>query len=351
MDRLGVGIIGSKFAAGFHADCYRRNEKVELVAVAAIDALEEFARAWDIPHTYEDYRRMLARDDIDLVSLCLPNHLHCEAAVAAAQAGKHVVCEKPLATTLADAERIVSACAEAGVKLFYAEDWVFAPALSRAEQIIAEGGIGDLLYIKAREVHNGSHSPFAKTRRTCGGGCLIHLAVHPIGYVLYLLGREGNRPVTVTACTNAGGADNFVHKDFEGEDWSVGVMEFADGQRALIEGNYITVGGMDDLVEMYGTEGRMNIHLTFGSCMEVYSRKGYGYAIEKADFTHGWTRPAVDEFFNLGYVHELRYFVDCVLGDVQPKYGVNGQAGVDTLRVVQAMYRSAESGRTVRLEW
>jgi predicted dehydrogenase len=351
MDKVRVGIVGSKFAANFHADCYSRNDKVEVVAAAAIDGLAEFAEAWSVPDTYQDYHEMLARDDIHLVSLCVPNFLHHPAAVAAARAGKHVVCEKPLATRAADGEEIIAACRQAGVKLFYAEDWVFAPALCRANEIIAEGGIGEVLYVKAREVHSGSHSPFAKKRSSCGGGCLIHLAIHPIGYMLYMLGGSGNPCVAVTARTSGGGRANYVHKDFEGEDWAAGIMEFADGKRAFVEGNYITVGGMDDLVEIYGTDGRINVQLTFGSCIDVYSRKGYGYAIEKTDFTHGWTKPAVDEFFNLGYVEELRYFVDCVLNEEQPKYGVDGQAGLDTLRVVEAMYRSAEQGKTIAGKW
>ncbi|KKL99914.1 hypothetical protein LCGC14_1809640, partial [marine sediment metagenome] len=114
MDKVRVGIIGSKFAAGFHADSYSRNDKVEVVAAAAIDGLEEFSEAWGIPDTYEDYNEMLARDDIDMVSLCVPNFLHHDTAIAAARAGKHVVCEKPLATTVADGEEMIAVCGEAG---------------------------------------------------------------------------------------------------------------------------------------------------------------------------------------------------------------------------------------------
>ena len=351
MDKLRVGIVGSKFAAGFHADCYGRSDKVEVVAAAAIDGLAEFAQTWGIPHTYADYREMLSRDDVDMVSVCVPNFLHHEVAVASAQAGKHVVCEKPLATTVADGEAVLAACRDAGVKLFYAEDWVFAPALVRAAEIVAEGGIGEVLYVKAREIHNGSHSPFAKTLQACGGGCLIHLAIHPIGYMLYLLGGPANPCTAVTARTSGGGRGNYVHKDFEGEDWAAAIMEFADGKRAFVEGNYITVGGMDDVVEVYGTEGRVNVRLTFGSPLDVYSRKGYAYAIEKTDFTHGWTKPAVDEFASLGYVDELRYFAECALNDTPPKYGVDGRAGLQTLRVIEAMYRSAEQGKTVAGQW
>jgi len=351
MDKVRVGIVGSKFAADFHADCYSRNDKVEVVAVAALDNLPEFSKKWRIPDTYEDYRQLLARKDIHAVSICVPNFLHHDVAVAAARAKKHVLCEKPLATTVADAEEVVKVCAEEGVKLFYCEDWLFAPALIRAQEIIKEGAIGEVLYLKAKEVHNGSHSPFAKKIKTCGGGALIHLAIHPLAFALVLLGGPDNPVVEVVGKTSGGLDKNFVHKDFEGEDWAVGILTFKNGRQAFIEGNYITVGGMDDAVEIYGTQGRLNVRLTFGSPIDVYSRPGYGYAIEKTDNTLGWTKPAVDEFESLGYVSELRYFVDCILNDRQPKFGVDGAAGLTCIKLVQALYQSAREGKAVKGEW
>ena len=103
-EKIRVGIVGSKFAADFHADSYTRNPRVAIAAVAAIDNLEPFAEKWNIPRTYADYKDMLAREELDLVSICAPNFLHHDIAVAAARAGKHVFCEKPLATTAADAQ-------------------------------------------------------------------------------------------------------------------------------------------------------------------------------------------------------------------------------------------------------
>ena len=351
-DKVRVGIVGSKFAADFHADSYSRNEHADVVAVAAIDNLEEISSKWNIPDTYEDYNEMLKRDDIDLVSVCVPNFLHHDVAIAAARAGKHVLCEKPLATTVEDAEEIIAECAKAGVKLVYAEDWVFSPSLRRVEKIIAEGAVGEILYVKGKEVHNGTHSPFAKNKQTCGGGCLIHLGIHPIGWTLHLLGDEGNNPVVeVIGKCNNGQADNYVHKDNGGEDFGLGVMKFKGGQIAFVEGNYITVGGMDDKVEIYGAEGVIKIDLTFGSNVDVYSRPGYSYCIEKTDNTLGWTKPAVDEFYNLGYVDELAYAVDCVRTDTQPKYGVSARAGLACIQIIRAMYESNETGKVVRGEW
>ena len=351
MKKLKVGIVGSKFAADFHCDSYSRRPDVEIAAVAAIDNLKEISSKWGIPDVYEDYHEMLARDDIDLVSVCVPNFLHRDVVVAAAEAGKHIVCEKPFGISVSEAEEMIEACERSGIKVFYAEDWVFAPALRKVSEVIAEGAIGDVLYVKAKEVHNGTHSPFAKNRDMCGGGCLIHLGIHPVGWLLHFLGREGRNPVVeVVGKTNGGKDDNYVHKDNGGEDWACGVLKFSDGVHAFIEANYITVGGMDDKVEIYGTEGRVSVDLTFGSPVTVYSRPGYSYCIEKADNALGWTRPAVDEFHNLGYVDELAYCVDCVLRDEQPRYGVSGRLGLACNRVVEALYESSREGRTVRIE-
>ncbi len=352
-DKVRVGVVGSKFAADFHADSYKRNDKVEVVAVAAIDGLEEYCKRWDVPDSYEDFNEMIARDDIDLISCCVPNFLHHDVVMACAKHGKDVVCEKPLAINIDDGKEMIETCKKAGIKLMYAEDWCFSPALMRVEEILKEGAIGDIVYIKCKEVHCGTHSPFAKNAKTCGGGSLIHLAIHPIGWALHLLADGGKNPVVeVIGKTNGqDGSGNYVHKDNSGEDWSVGIMKFESGVHAFVEGNYITVGGMDDKVEIYGTEGRISIDLTFGSPVTVYSRPGYSYSIEKTDNTLGWTKPAVDEFYNLGYVHELGHFVDCVREDKEPIWGTSGAAGLACIGIIDAMYESDREGKAVKGRW
>ncbi len=351
-EKIKVGIVGSKFAADFHAFSYRRNPAVEIAAAAAIDNLEPFAKKWNIPRTYADYKEMLAKEDLDLVSVCVPNFLHHDVVLAAASHGKNVFCEKPLATTVSNAQAMIAACRKAGVLLFYGEDWVFAPALRRTEEIIREGGLGKVLYVKAKECHNGTHSPFAKARKSCGGGCLIHLAIHPLGWILHLLGNGGkNQVVEVFGKCNGGLQDNYVHKDNGGEDFALGILKFANGEHALIEGNYITVGGMDDKIEIYGSEGNLKADLTFGSCLNVYSRPGYKYVIEKTDNTIGWTKPAVDEFLNLGYVDELADAVDCVRQNRKPVYGCSSELGLACVEIITALYQSNQTGALVRGNW
>lgn len=344
-----TAIIGTSFAGGLHAESYGRDPRVDIVACADKDEgrLKEFAARHSIARTFTDYRELLSSGGAEMVSVCVPNFLHKEVVVEAVRAKKHVVCEKPLATKSADAREMIEEARGACVKLFYAEDWVFAPALRRAREIVSEGGVGRVLYVKAKETHSGSHSVYAQRKEYCGGGAMIHLGVHPVGFLTALLGKLPRR---IVASASAGGDGNLVHKDYTGEDWSAAILEYESGERAFVEGNYITVGGLDDIIEIYGTEGVVKVDLSQGSPLKVYSAPGYSYAVEKADFTTGWTRPAVDELRSLGYPDELRHFVDCVEEGREPERGARAADGLDALRIIEAIYESAGTGRAVELE-
>ncbi len=343
----GIGVVGAKFAGGFHTALWKTIEGADVRAVADIDdaGRQQFQKQHGISKGYGDYRSLIEDPEIDLVDVCLPNFLHVEASTAALQAGKHVICEKPMATTLSDAVRLVECWETSGRKFFYAEDWIFAPALVRIKQILAEGGIGKPLYFKGKECHNGSHSPFAQTVRYCGGGSLIHLGIHSVGFFHHLLGM----PESVIGKCTGGGQGNLMHKGLEGEDWALGVLSYADGTQAVVEGNYITRGGMDDVIEVYGEEGVIKVDLTLGSPIAVYSAKGYSYAVEKTDFTQGWTRPAVDENQSLGYRDELTHFLGCVRGDSEQMSGTTARDGLRVFEIVDALYRSNREGRRIEL--
>ncbi len=349
MNKVRVAIVGSEFAAGFHARALKRSGRAEIVAACSIDApsLKRFVKEHGIPDSYEDYNEMFAREDIDLVNLCVPNFLHKKIGVAALAAGKHVICEKPMATTVADAVAMVKAAGKSGKKLFYAEDWLNAPALVRAKAIIDQGGIGKVLYIKAKETHNGSHSIYAQKKEYCGGGAMIHLGIHPMAFIRWLGGAEVSE---VCGMTTGGARTNFVHKNYGGEDWSAALVKLENGVRGFVEGNYITHGGMDDVIEVYGSEGSIKVDLGLGNPMRVYSRTGFDYAVEKAETTIGWTFPAVDEEMKLGYVTEIAYFLDCLIEDREPGWGLGAKDGALVLQATLAVYESAAKGKTIKLK-
>src|SRR5712692_190972 len=160
MEAVGVGIIGTGFVGGLHVEAFARNPEARVVAVASPTPgrAEAFARHHGVPHAYPDYRSLLDRSDIQLVTMALPNYLHCQATLDAAAAGKHIVCEKPMAVNLEECDRMIAACGAAGVKLMYAEELCFAPKYVRAKQLADEGALGKVYLVKQGECHYGPHS-------------------------------------------------------------------------------------------------------------------------------------------------------------------------------------------------
>lgn len=347
--KVRVLVVGAAFSGDLHMDAYSRcTDLAQVVAICDkdISKAEALASRYGLKDCkiYDDYVKAIDEVDCDVVDICLPNFLHHDVSITASRKGRHVICEKPLATTVEDAAEMVEEAQKAGKKLYYAEDWLFAPALDKALSLIEEGAIGKPLYIRARECHSGSHSPFVQTIKYCGGGAMVHLGIHPIGFMLAL---KNNRWTELVAMTSGGGQDNFLHKGMEGEDWSACIMKFDDGTSALIEANFITYGGMEDVVDIYGTKGVMHIDLTFSSPIKCFSIPGVSYAVEKAEVTTGWSRPAIDEKYNLGYVDEIRHFMECCLNDEEARVGLRGIDGLEALKVTNLIYKSAKDGKKV----
>ena len=228
MDKVGYGIIGSGFIADLHAHALRVVPEANLVAVASPtpgQGASASPRNAASPTPTRDYRELLARKDIQLVSLALPNDLHAEAAIAAARAGKHVVCEKPLCRTLAEADRMIAACKEAGVHLLYAEELLFAPKYVRAKKLVDEGALGKPFLVKQSEEHDGPHMPWFWDVERSGGGVLLDMGCHSIEFGRWVLGKPPVKSVYAQMGT-------YVHGDkTRGEDHSLVIIEFEGGGR------------------------------------------------------------------------------------------------------------------------
>ncbi len=340
MDRVRVGIIGSGFVSQIHAEAFQEVPEAELVAACGKEpeGVAEFARRWQIPSHTTDYRRVLDRKDIDMVVVGVPNDLHREVVVAAAEAGKHVVIEKPLAHTLEAGRAMVAACRAHGVKLMYAETLCFSPKYARARQLVEEGAVGKLYMIKQGEKHSGPHSDWFYDVRQAGGGAIMDMGCHGIEWARWMYGKPPVKSV-VAHCQHV------FHQRTRGEDNSVIILEFEGGGIAVIEDSWVKHGGMDDRVEMYGTDGVIYCDLLHGSSMETYSAKGYGYAVEKSGETRGWTFTVFEEAHIYGFPHEMRHFTQCVLKDQAPRE--TGEDGVATLEIIYAAYESAGTGKQV----
>ena len=348
-NKLKVLLIGAAFSADLHADGYSRiPDKVEIVGICdkAADRVQALAERYGFEgYTfYDDFQTAIETCDCDLVDVCMPNFLHRDVAMAALAKNRDVICEKPLATTVEDARAIVEAAKKIGRHVYYAEDWLFAPAFRKALEILKSERLGKPLYIRARESHSGSHSPFAQTIKFCGGGCMVHLGVHPVSFMLAL---KNNEWTSLVGTTSGGLENNLVFKQMEGEDWATAVLQFSDGTYATLEANYVTVGGMEDIVDIYCEKGCIHVDLSFSGPVRCFSTEGLEYTVEKAEITTGWSTPAVDEKYNLGYTGEINHFVDCALDDRDAMVGLRGEDGLKALEVINLIYQSAREGRRI----
>lgn len=342
-------LLGAAFSADLHMDGYARiPDRAKVVAICDKDKnrVEALAAKYGLSdfRVYTDYERAIRETACDLVDICLPNFLHCKPALLAFEKKRDVLCEKPLATTPADGQAMVDKARQYGCHLYYAEDWLFAPAIGKAVALVGEGAVGQVVYIRARECHSGSHSPYSRKISLCGGGSMIHLGIHPVGFLLAL---KQNAWTELMAMTSAGRSGNLIHTAMEGEDWSACMMRFADGTTAVIEANYVTSGGMEDVIDFYGTQGCLHVDLNFSGAVRCFSIPGVSYTVEKAEVTTGWSQPAVDEKYNLGYADEIAYFVECCAKGIDAKPGLRGADGLEALAVVHHIYESAKTGRRI----
>jgi myo-inositol 2-dehydrogenase / D-chiro-inositol 1-dehydrogenase len=343
MRDLGVGLVGSGFISNLHAEAFGHVREAAVLAVAS--ATEAHARRLaekqSVGRWHSDYRALLDEDDIDLVCVGVPNDLHRNVVVAAAEAGKHVICEKPLARTLAEADEMVAACEAADVRLMYAEELCFAPKYVRAKELVDEGALGEVFLVQQGEQHFGPHSDWFWDVSRSGGGVLMDMGCHAVEFFRWIFDKPQAESVMAELGT-------FVHGErTRGEDHAIATVRFTGNRIGLVETSWAKPGGMDDRAEILGSKGVIYVDLVRGSSLTTYSEVGYDYAVEKGPATRGWTFTMFEELWNYGLPQEMQHFVDCVLSDREPlETGDDGRA---VLEIIYAMYLAAGDRGRVHL--
>ncbi len=342
-DKISVGLIGSQFISTIHAEALRSVPDAEVVAVMSPTPghAEDFARKYDIPHYFTALDQLLAMDEIHMVAIGVPNHLHCDVTLAAATAGKHVVIEKPLCMNLAEADRMIAACTKAKVKLMYAEELCFTPKYVRLKGLLDEGALGKPVLLKQSEKHDGPHADHFWDVERSGGGVTMDMGCHAIQFFRWLNARNPVKSVYAQMTTSV-----HMHKT-KGDDNAIILLEFENGVLAIAEESWTKPGGMDDRAEIHGSEGVAYADVLQGNSIQTYSTKGVGYAVEKAGITAGWSFTMYEEIWNYGFPHEFEHFVHCVKHDEPPL--VSGEDGRAVLEVIFAAYESAGTGKKVML--
>ena len=356
-EQLRIGVIGCG-AGIFHLEGYQQEPRATVVALAGLDTdrCQQLAQRFDVPRVYRDYRELLAQDDIDAVSIAVPNNLHLPVALAAFEAGKHVLIEKPLARNAEEGEQMVAAAKAHGKILAIAFQRRTRHDVALVRDQVASGAFGRVYYAKAfwmrRSGIPGWGSWFT-SREAAGGGPLIDLGVHVLDIALYVLGNP--RVVAVSANTYAeigpqgkgnwpGREQRFApdgHSGFEVEDLATAFIRLEGGATLLLEASWAAFTEMQDDfgIQLYGSNGGARIlaeNYALTGTLDVYT--GFG------DTTMD-SKPRL--VAREGHAQIIRGFVDGILEGkpVSP----DGREGLDRVRVIDAIYRSAQLGREIVL--
>ena len=330
---LGTGLIGMFYAKTLHRN--RRSDRIVNVYSRTEENAKSFAKNWGIPSWTTDMGEAIHSDESDVVIVALPNHLHKDAVIEAARAGKAVLCTKPLARNAKEAKEILEEVEKAGVFAGYLEDLVYTPKTLKSLQSAQNGDLGQILWVRSRETHAGPHSDWFWDVEKAGGGAIVDMGCHCIEIARDFIGKD-ILPVEAICW-----ADTLVHP-IEAEDHGIGLVRYENGAIGQFEVSWGFRGGMDLRDEVSGTEGTvwMNHFLRTGFEMFTSGESG-GYVAEKAESDSGWLFPVGDEVEALGYVDMFTDMFESIDEGRQPMetfydgYVVNA--------IMDACYRSADT--------
>jgi predicted dehydrogenase len=343
---IGIGIIGCGLAGSLHATSYSSyTDPSKVKLIAACDANENAAKSmaseFKMDAYYTDVQKLLERKDIDAVSICLPHFLHADVTVAAAKAGKHVLCEKPMAITLEGCDRMIKAAKEAGVKLMIAENHRFLPAHTIIKQLVNEGRIGEIFLARAFEGVDGYMSLSKKnswhfTWDKAGGGTLMDAGVHRCAVLRWLLGDVA----FIRACWLE---KQMIKLEDREEDNAMMLMKFKSGAMAEVVVSDTVVSPPSNRLELYGTEGTILEDHSWQKPVMVYSTK-------QGPWNHEWGTLEVEHepypgYYEISFRNEVQHFIDCILEDKEPQ--MSGNDGKAAIEMILMGYLCAKTGKVI----
>ena len=330
---LGTGLIGMFYTMTLHNQ--RGADRVHAVYSRREERATTFAEEWNIPHATTDLAAAINHPETDTVVIGLPNNLHLKAVELAAEAGKDILCTKPLGRTAEEAKAMLDIVENAGVFGGYLEDLVYPPKTLKALESVQNGALGKILWVRSRETHPGPHSDWFWDLEQAGGGAIVDMGCHCIEIIRNFVGKN-NRPLEVMCW-----ADTLVHP-IDAEDHGIALIRFESGAMGQFEVSWAFRGGMDLRDEVSGSEGTIWLNHWLRTGFEMFTAVGQGgYVAEKAESDTGWLFPVGDEVAELGYRDMFLDMFNAIDEGREPMetfydgYVVNA--------VIDACYKSAKS--------
>lgn len=354
MNKIKIGIIGAGSISSAHIDAYLNNPNVELYALCDIneEVLKAKGQRYNISRLYTDVNKMLAMlPELDAVSVCTWNNSHAECAIAALNAGKHVLCEKPMAMNVEEAKLMEEAAKKNNKKLMIGFVRRFGNDCRILKDFIDIGYLGEVYYAKATYLRrNGNPGGWFGDKSRSGGGPLIDLGVHVIDLVRYLMGNPKAVSVYGAAFHKLGNRENL--KDKKGytsvaakgkddlcdvEDLAAAMIRFENGAVLSVETSFsLNIKQDENNIQLFGTKGGAKLSPE----LEIYTEINDYLADVSLNMP---TALAFEGLFD----NEINHFVDAIINDralISP-----AKDGVEMMKILDAIYRSARTGNEVLL--
>jgi predicted dehydrogenase len=379
MKKLGIAMIGYGGIGRVHVMAYRNipfhyglpADTFSIVGVATTrpETAENAVREIDCGVSTTDYHELLARDDVDLIDCCVPNHKHEEIVIAAVEAGKHIYCEKPLAMSVAEGQRMVEAVEKAGVKTQMTFNFRFFPAITRAKQLVEEGFLGQVFSFRGR-YYRSSYISYDKPlswrlrKEVSGGGALFDLGSHVLDLIYYLLGDFGSVQATLDTLIKerpiAAGATQKGPVDVD--DIALMHIRMADPHDTLglVEVSRMGTGTTNDLqIEIFGDQGALRFSSADPGWLEAYDVRDAGHPLggmrgfRKLETVQRYEGQKVPDWsMPPGFLRthaECQYqFLRAISEDLPPSPSLT--EGLRVQEAMEAAVRSSEEGRWVAVE-
>ena len=341
MNKIKIGVVGcGSIAQHRHLPEYENNEHVEIVAVCDIveDRVQKVAEKYGA-RGYTEYEELIADGEVEAISVCTPNYLHAPISVAALRAGKHVLCEKPMATSSEEAQEMIQAAEESGKKLMIAHNQRFVPSHEKARKLIESGEIGKIYSFRSAFGHggpegwsaDGADSWFFK-KKEAFIGAMGDLGVHKTDLLRYILGEEFAEVGSFIETSSKENADV--------DDTAVCVLKTESGIIGTLAASWSYVSKEDNSTIIYGEKAILRLEDDPVHSLVVQYATG-----EVVKYELGGIQ--TNEEGGQRNSHVIEQFVDCIVHDTEPS--VTGDEGMKSLQVVLAALESNETKRIVKI--
>ncbi len=343
-----VAVIGAGAIGIDHIQSFKKHPSAGVVALAEVspERGREAVETYNIPTLETDYRKLLARDDIDVVSIALPNFLHAAVGIEALQAGKHVMVDKPMATNAKDAAKLIATAKRKRRHLMVGQNMRFSPEVQTARHLINQGKLGDVYHAKtcwSRRSGIPRIGSWFTQKKFADGGCTYDIGVHALDRALFLMDEFDAAAVSGQTYSQLGpmgrgegswGKGEIDKKAaFDVDDLAVALIKLKSGRTVLLEASWAAHLPEHDFFtsQVFGTDAGIMLNP-----LRLIKPSRSGYITEEIKTT----TPLVNE-------NRMVHFIDVLLGKAEPY--VKTSESLAMQKILDGTYRSASTGREVRI--